>query len=87
MSNLHPPRRRGQAARADALGNAGSEDLLGAAAADAEEEFKGGAVGERARQGLQLAEYVVDFAIPEGFCGTPVELAFRPASEHEIWAA
>ena len=59
----------GEAVGTDTLGNAGSEDLLGAAAADAEEELYGGAVDERARQGLQLAEYVVDFAIPEGLCG------------------
>jgi hypothetical protein len=37
----------GQTVGADTLGNAGSEDLLGAAAADAEEEFEGRAVNER----------------------------------------
>ena len=59
----------GEAVGTDTLGNAGSEDLLGAAAADAEEEFYCRAIDERARQALELAEDVVDFAVPDGFCG------------------
>ena len=59
----------GEAVGTDTLGNTGSEDLLGAAAADAEEEFYRRAIDERARQALELAEDVVDFAVPEGFCG------------------
>jgi len=59
----------GQAVGADTLGDAGSEDLLGAAAADAEEEFYRRAIDERARKGFELAEDVIYFAIPEGFCG------------------
>jgi hypothetical protein len=39
-----------QAVGTDTLGNAGSEDLLGAAAADAEEELYGGAIDERTRE-------------------------------------
>jgi hypothetical protein len=59
----------GQAVGTDAVGDAGSEDLLSAAAADAEEELYGRAIDERARQGFELAQYVVDFAVPEWFCG------------------
>lgn len=58
----------GQTVGADTLGNAGSEDLLGSAAADAQEELYRRAIDEGARTGFDLAEYVVDFAIPEGFC-------------------
>jgi hypothetical protein len=49
----------GQAVRPDPLGNAGSEDLLGAAAADAEQKFQGRPVDERAGKGLELADGVV----------------------------
>ena len=59
----------GQAVGADALGDTGSQDLLGAAAADAQQEFEGGAVDEGPGQALELAEDVVDSAIPEGFGG------------------
>lgn len=59
----------GQAVRADIVGDAGSEDLLGAAAPDAEEELYGGAIDEWARERFDLAEDVVDSAIPKGFCG------------------
>jgi hypothetical protein len=43
----------GQAVGADTLGDTGSEDLLGASAADAEEEFYRRAIDERARKGLE----------------------------------
>jgi len=59
----------GQAVGSHPLGDAGSEDLLGAAAADAEEELYRRAIDERPGQALEFAEYVIDFAIPEGFCG------------------
>ena len=59
----------GEAVGTDTLGNARSEDLLGAAAADAEEEFYGRAIDERAGEGFELADDVVDFAVPDGFCG------------------
>jgi hypothetical protein len=49
----------GQAVGADTLGDAGSEDLLGSAAADAEQEFEGGAVDERPGQALEFADDVV----------------------------
>ena len=49
----------GQAVGADTLGDAGSEDLLGAAAADAEQKFEGGAVDERPGQALEFADDVV----------------------------
>ena len=58
-----------QAARADTFGDAGSHDLLGPAAADAEEEFEGSAIDERAGEGLKLPDDIVDFAVPDGFCG------------------
>jgi hypothetical protein len=59
----------GQAVGSYPLGDTGSEDLLGPAAADAEEELYGRAIDERAGQELEFAEYVVDFAIPKRFCG------------------
>ena len=49
--------------------NAGSEDLLGAAAADAEQEFDGGAIDERAGKRFQFPDHVIDFAVPDGFGG------------------
>jgi hypothetical protein len=49
----------GQAVGTDTLGDAGSEDLLGSAAADAEQEFEGGAVDERPGQALEFADDVV----------------------------
>jgi hypothetical protein len=49
----------GEAVGTDTLGNAGSEDLLGAAAADAEQEFEGRTVDERPGQALEFADYVV----------------------------
>jgi len=49
----------GQAVGADALGNAGSEDLLSAAAADAEEEFEGRPVDERPGQTFQFVDNFV----------------------------
>jgi hypothetical protein len=48
----------GQAVGADTLGDAGSEDLLGAAAADAQQEFEGGAVDKRPGQALEFADDV-----------------------------
>ncbi len=59
----------GQSAGADAFGNARRQDLLSAAAADAEEEFDGGAIDEGTRKGLQVLDDVVDFAVPGGFGG------------------
>jgi hypothetical protein len=58
-----------QTVGADVIYNAGGQDLLGAAAADAEEEFDGGAIDEGTGQGLQLVDHVVDFAVPDRFCG------------------
>ena len=59
----------GQTIGADAFGNARCHDLLGAAAADAEQEFQGGPVDERTREGLKLPDDIVDFTVPGGFCG------------------
>ena len=51
--------RFGQALGSHPIGDAGSEDLLGAAAADAEEELKGRPVDERPGQALEFADDVV----------------------------
>ena len=59
----------GQAVGADVFCDAGSHDLLGAAAADAEQEFDRGAISERAGEGLQFTDDFVDFAVPGWFCG------------------
>jgi hypothetical protein len=58
-----------QAADADAVGNTGRHNLLGAAAADAEQEFDRGPIHERTGEGLKLPDHIVDFAVPDGFCG------------------
>jgi hypothetical protein len=52
---------------ADASGNAGSQNLLGTAAADAEERFDSGAVNKRAGKSFEGLNYCRDSAIPEGF--------------------
>ena len=59
----------GQTVGADAVGNARGQDLLGSAAADAEQEFHRGPVDERAGKRLKLPDDVVDFAVPDWFCG------------------
>ena len=59
----------GQAVGTDVLGDAGSHDLLGAAAADAEQKFDCGAIGERVGEDLQFTDDFVDFAVPGWFCG------------------
>ena len=59
----------GQAVGADPLSDAGSEDLLGAAAADAEEEFEGRTVDERPGQALKFPDTSSDLLYQEGFCG------------------
>ena len=59
----------GEPVGADAISNARSEDLLSAAAADAEQEFEGGAIDEGAGKSLELLNDVIDFAVPEGFGG------------------
>jgi len=58
----------GQSIGADIVGDAGRHDLLGAAAADTEEEFDGGAIDERAREGFESLEDVGDFGVPDWFC-------------------
>jgi len=58
----------GQSIGADVVGDAGRHDLLGAAAADTEEEFDGGAVNERTREGFESTEDVGDFGVPDWFC-------------------
>ena len=58
----------GQSIGADVVGDAGRHDLLGAAAADTEEEFDGGAIDERAREGFESLEDVGDFGVPDWFC-------------------
>jgi hypothetical protein len=77
----------GEAVGTYTLGNTGSEDLLGAAAADAEEEFYRRAIDERARKALKLAEDVVDFAVPDRFCGhgclTMLVRACAKCNDHE----
>src|ERR1017187_4867908 len=57
----------GQTVGADAVGDRGRHDLLSAAAGDAQEEFHGGAIDERAGENIELPDDVVDFAIPGGF--------------------
>ncbi len=59
----------GEAARADPFGNTGSHDLLRPPSAHAEQKFEGGAIDKRAGEGLQLADDIVDFAVPERFGG------------------
>ncbi len=59
----------GESVGANAVHNAGEQDLLGAAAADAEEEFDGGAIDERAGKNLQFPDHVIDFAVPGRLCG------------------
>jgi hypothetical protein len=49
----------GQAVGSHAVGDARSEDLLGSAAADAQQEFEGGAVDERPGQELEFADDLV----------------------------
>ena len=56
----------GEAVGTDTLGNAGSEDLLGAAAADAEQKFEGGTVDERAGRDCARAVVWLDSAISRG---------------------
>jgi hypothetical protein len=58
----------GESVRADPVHNTGSHDLLSAASADAEQEFKGGAIDERAGKGLELLDDLIDLAIPDWFC-------------------
>jgi integrase len=55
---------------ADAIGNAGGENLLGAAAADAEQEFEGGAVDAGAGQRLELRMMGLILLYQRGFGGT-----------------
>ena len=57
-----------QAIGAHAVGDTGSQDLLGAAAADAQQEFDRGAVDEGAGKSFELPDHLVDFAVPAGFC-------------------
>ena len=59
----------GEPVGADASGNAGRQNLLGAAAPDAEERFNGGAVNERAGKGFEGLDYCRDSAVPERFGG------------------
>jgi hypothetical protein len=59
----------GQAIGADVVGDRGREDLLGAAAADAEEKLHRGPVDEGAREGFQFSDNVRNFAIPGRFSG------------------
>jgi hypothetical protein len=56
-----------QAVGADVVGDARGQDLLGAAAADAEEKLNGSAIDERARGGPQLFQNVVEFREPRWF--------------------
>ena len=49
----------GQAVGADPLGDAGSQNLLSAAAADAKQKLEGGAVDERPVQELEFADNLV----------------------------
>jgi hypothetical protein len=49
--------------------DARSYDLLRTAAADAKEEFNRGPVNKGPGEGLKLPDYLVDFAVPSGFCG------------------
>lgn len=59
----------GQSIGADAMGNAGSEDLLGSAAADAEEKLECRAVDGRVWKILKLPDDGGEITIPLGFCG------------------
>ena len=57
----------GQSISADAIGDAGRQDLLRSAAADAEQELQGGAIDERAGKSLEFPDHRVEFAIPRWF--------------------
>lgn len=59
----------GQPASPYPFGNAVSHDLLRPAAADAEQKFEGGPIHERAGKGMELADNIIDFAVPDGFGG------------------
>ena len=59
----------GEAAGADAVGNGRRHDLLGAAAADAQEEFDRRPIHKRPGEGLQRPDDVLDFAVPGWFGG------------------
>lgn len=59
----------GESIGADAASDAGSQNLLSAAAADAEERFDGGAVNERAGKGFEGLDYQGNSAVPKGFGG------------------
>jgi hypothetical protein len=60
---------RGEAARAGLKRHAGREDLLGAAAADLEDAFDGGAVDPGLGQGIQFGGNPVQVAEPHRFVG------------------
>jgi hypothetical protein len=53
----------------DAVYDTGSHDLLGAPSADAEQEFDGRPVDERAGERFDLPDHAVDLAVPGRFCG------------------
>jgi hypothetical protein len=57
----------GEAVGADPLSDTGSQNLLGATTADAQERFYGGAVDERAGKGFENLDYCWDSAVPKGF--------------------
>jgi hypothetical protein len=57
-----------QAAGAYVVGDTGSHDLLGSAAADTKQEFDSGPVNERAGKDLKVPGNLADSAIPERFC-------------------
>jgi hypothetical protein len=59
----------GDAAGADLAGNSGLEQLLGAAAADAEQSFERRAVDPRVGQGMERGDHGWQAAEPEGFIG------------------
>jgi hypothetical protein len=59
----------GQPARSNAIGDAGGHDLLGAAAADAEEEFDRRAIDERTGLRAQHGNRAIEFVVPGGFSG------------------
>jgi hypothetical protein len=59
----------GETVGADPLSDTGSQNLLGAAATNAQERFYSGAVDERAGKGFENLDYRWDSAVPEGFGG------------------
>jgi hypothetical protein len=57
----------GQTTGADMVRDTGAHDLLGAAASNAEKDFDGGAIDERAGKRLKLPDNSIEMAVPDGF--------------------